>query len=57
MSSSSPTHPLALTTAQRDANYNYSHQLTKLQDEIMALNKTIDEKAAEHRRKSTHLNA
>jgi phage host-nuclease inhibitor protein Gam len=57
MSSSSSTHPLALTTAQRDANYNYSQQLTKLQDEIMALNKTIDEKAAEHRRKLIHLNA
>jgi phage host-nuclease inhibitor protein Gam len=48
---SSPSRqPLAPTTAEWDANYRYSQQLTKLQDEIMALNKAIEETVAEHRR-------
>ena len=51
--SSSSRHPLVSTTAQRDANWRYSQQLTKLQDEIMDLNKAIEEMAAEHRRQLT----
>ncbi|KAI4645762.1 hypothetical protein J4E93_005340 [Alternaria ventricosa] len=47
---SSSSHPVAPTTAQRDADYHYSQQLTKLQDEIMDLNKIIENTAADHRR-------
>ncbi|KAI4714146.1 hypothetical protein J4E89_001596 [Alternaria sp. Ai002NY15] len=47
---SSSGHPVAPTTAQRDADYHYSQQLTKLQDEIMDLNKIIENTAADHRR-------
>ena len=49
---SSSSHPVAPTTAQPDANYHYSQQLTKLQDEIMDLNKIIENTAAYHRREA-----
>jgi len=49
---SSSKHPIAPTTAQRDADYHYSQQLTKLQDEIMDLNKIIENTAADHRREA-----
>ena len=49
---SSLGHPVAPTTTQRDADYHYSQQLTKLQDEIMDLNKIIGNTAADHRREA-----
>jgi len=49
---SSSGHHVAPTTAQRDADYQYSQQLTKLQDEIMDLNKIIENTAADHRREA-----
>ena len=52
---SSSRHPVAPTTAQCDADYHYSQQLTKLQDEIMDLNKIIENTAAEHRREAIPL--
>jgi len=48
---SSSSHPVAPTAAQRDADFHYSQQLTKLQDEIMDLNKIIENTVADHRRK------
>ena len=52
---SSSGHPVAPNTALRDADYHYSQQLTKLQDEIMDLNKIIENTAADHRREALPL--
>ncbi|KAF1834137.1 hypothetical protein BDW02DRAFT_569409 [Decorospora gaudefroyi] len=43
-------HPLAPTTAQRDANYHHSQKLTGLQNDLMNLTKQIEETSAEHQR-------